>query len=75
MDFSLESDGRTLAEEKIPAMKFVERRENSIDFLRDRSVLLSFRRKNRVFRQNAVKTMPGGRCLPTDAGGRAALTG
>ncbi|MCR6501496.1 hypothetical protein MUO32_20880 [Shinella sp. CPCC 101442] len=45
MEFSLESDGRTLAEEKIRATKFVHLRENSIDFVRDRSVLLSLYRK------------------------------
>jgi len=42
MEFSLESDAGTLAEEKIPATKFVDLRENSIDFVQNGSVMLSF---------------------------------
>jgi hypothetical protein len=49
MEFSLESDAGTLAEEKTPAAKFVIFRENSIDFVQNRSVLLSFRREFPVF--------------------------
>jgi hypothetical protein len=69
MEFSLESDGRTLAEEKIRATKFVHLRENSIDFVRDRSVLLSFYRKITDFSSKSSQKPAGGApCCPATKG-------
>jgi hypothetical protein len=59
MEFSLESDGRTLAEEKIRATEFVHLRENSIDFVLDRSVSLSFCHESRVF-SSKISQNPAG---------------